>query len=161
MNRVLAACGLSLCTCLFLLPATPAAAQELTELQAEVWRMEETYWERLRSRDIEGYMELWHPDYVGWPRSNAVPIGTTEIRALIERSRLRPERYDLTPRAIRLFGDVAIVHYTYRYASIDAEGAEVESSGRITHTWQRDGGVWRIIGGMSAPEVASAESSSR
>ena len=160
MNRVLAACGLSLCTGLFLLPATPAAAQELTELQAEVWRMEETYWERLRSRDIERYMELWHPDYVGWPRSNAVPIGTTEIRALIERSRLRPERYDLTPRAIRLFADVAIVHYTYRYARLE-EGEEAESSGRITHTWQRDGGVWRIIGGMSAPEVASAESSNR
>ena len=160
MNHAYAACGLSLCTGLLLLSATPAAAQELTESQSEVWRMEETYWERLRSRDIEGYMELWHPDYVGWPRSNAVPIGTTEIRALIERSRLRPERYDLTPRAIRLFADVAIVHYTYRYARLE-EGEEVESSGRITHTWQRDGGVWRIIGGMSAPEVASAESSRR
>jgi hypothetical protein len=39
------------------------------------------------------------------------------------------------------------VHTTYRAA----DGTESSGDNRLTHTWLRTDGTWRIVGGMSAP----------
>jgi ketosteroid isomerase-like protein len=59
--------------------------------------------------------------------------------------------YELSPQAIRLFGDIAVVHYSYEVRGRDAEGREANRTGRLTHTWRSHAGKWRIIGGMSSP----------
>jgi len=41
---------------------------DLSEAEKEVWSMEETYWEFVKNRDLEGYRSLWHEDFVGWPK---------------------------------------------------------------------------------------------
>jgi ketosteroid isomerase-like protein len=44
-----------------------ASAQEWSAAQQEVWSMEEAYWERRQEGDVEGFMDLWDEDFVGWP----------------------------------------------------------------------------------------------
>ena len=51
--------------------------------------------------------------------------------------------YELIPQAIRLFGDIAVVHCSYELQGRDAEGREASRAGRLTHTWRRHDGKWR------------------
>ncbi|MBN1418606.1 MAG: hypothetical protein JXP34_07490 [Planctomycetes bacterium] len=41
-------------------------------------------------------------------------------------------------------------HYTIHIPSKDPDGKDEERSMRITHTWLREDGVWKVLGGMSA-----------
>ena len=60
--------------------------------------------------------------------------------------------YELRPKAVHLFGDVAVTHYLESDVWTDHQGNK-EGEGqwyRITHTWKKYGERWKIIGGMSS-----------
>jgi ketosteroid isomerase-like protein len=110
-------------TALFtLLLVASASAQEWSAAQQEVWEMEEAYWERRQRADVEGFMDLWDEDFVGWPYWAAEPMTKADIR-----------------------------QYAYELQGRDAAGREANRTGRLTHTWRSHAGKWRIIGGMSSP----------
>jgi ketosteroid isomerase-like protein len=129
-----------------------ASAQEWSAAQQEVWSLEEAYWERRQRGDVEGFMNLWDEDFVGWPYWAPEPMTKVDIQQSVREGALSGlVGYELIPQAIRLFGDIAIVHYAYELQGRDAEGREASRVGRLTHTWRRLAGKWRIIGGMSSP----------
>ena len=127
-----------------------------SDTRGEIWRGEETYWELVRDADVEGFLDLLHRRFIGWPGGAETPVAFADFRPSVtdwfEAVSAAEFDYSLTPRAIVVAGDVAVSHYQVRisYEYDDAETRESRESreSRITHTWQREDGEWRIIGGM-------------
>ena len=118
-------------------------------LQKEVWDREETYWKLVAAHDAVGYLELWDDAFFGWPSFNKSPVGKQGFREEpFGLTTSAVASYQFEQKAVHLYGETAItllqVHVTY------AAGAQ--PSGRVmrlTHTWQKHDGQWRIVGGMS------------
>jgi len=124
-----------------------------TDVQKEVWQMEEKYLKAALTNDFDLWMTLWHEDFVGWPSQNKGPITKATLRSAEEQFRQpTPGSISTTqePVSVQIYGDVAITHYIV-HKSGQYEGNAVEHYARITHTWLHQGDTWVIIGGMSAP----------
>lgn len=132
----------------------PEDAPELSLAERAVWEMEEAYWRYVRAGDVESYRDLWHDEFVGWPCFSESPVGKQGVGTWVEAIRDNgwTLTYELRPEAVRLFGDVAVVHYAAEYVYDYRDGTtEGEDEWRkFTHTWMRVDDRWRIIGGMCA-----------
>jgi hypothetical protein len=139
----------------FLLLGAGAAAQfaQLNAAEQEVWRLEEKYWEYAKAFDLPGYRSLWHEQFVGWPRSEAVPVGKSRIGGWLERRKNAGQslRYTLRREAIRQIEGAVAAHYAVTIEWIGKDGKIEAEEARITHTWVQKDGAWKIITGMSAP----------
>lgn len=130
--------------------------------ESQVWNLEKAYWEYVKANDLEKYRGLWHDDFVGWPLISPEPVQKDHITDWITNNTskgLKLHAYSIEQRAIKVTGDIAIDHYRVKlnWAKGDAvEAARVDAS-RITHTWIRTNGTWKIIGGMSAPVNADGK----
>ena len=119
---------------------------------AQVWALEDDYWRYVRTGDVESYVKLWHQDFVGWPCSMSRPTGKARIGDWVREVRDKKLKVEaeLTREAAQQFGDVVVVHYSFTRVDTYPDG-RVEGRGKrdkITHTWQRAGNTWLIIGGM-------------
>ena len=130
------------------------SGEKLTQIQKEVWNMEEAYWEYLKKGDLEGYMTLWHPDFIGWPRAYGQPVHRDSlwilIKSIMDNSKPGSLSYELKPYAVNVFGNIAIVFYTHSSEYENLDGEEIQLTERITHTWMKHEGRWKIISGISA-----------
>jgi len=140
----------------WLLSAAAAVAQEasLTKEQQEVWNREEAYWHAVRARDANAYIALWHEDFVGWPYFDEEPIRKSDVRKnpfpWVRNSNNAMETFEITRKAVQVFGETAVVHYLVTGRSKQSDGKVAVRVSRITHMWMRSGGVWLIVGGMSS-----------
>jgi ketosteroid isomerase-like protein len=117
--------------------------------QKEVWDHEETYWKLVAAHDAAGYLELWDDAFFGWPSFDKSPVGKQAFREKpfgLTTSAVASYRFE--QKAVHLYGETAItllqVHLTYAVGAQPAERVV-----RLTHTWQKHDGQWRIVGGMS------------
>jgi hypothetical protein len=108
--------------CAFVTTAPSATGDEEV-----VWQLEHSYWEYVKALDVNGYKSLWHEDFVGWPSTASMPM------------RKNPS-----------VGDVAVTHYHLTEHWIDKSGKGEPRTIKVTHTWLRSKGTWRMIGGMPA-----------
>ena len=109
-----------------LLASTALKAQEWSAKQKEVWKNVETYWELAAGGKVEEFLSYFHNDFSGWGNSAHVP-GDKATRAKFIRfyiPRTKTLIYDIKPLAIKIHGNVAIVHYSYTEASKYAEEKE-------------------------------------
>ena len=132
--------------------STPLKAQSMTAAEREVWAMEELYqkfWEDLD--DLDGYMELWHEDYLGWLGGYKTPINKEGIREFFRRGMIDGwTTTNYRNEGVERFGDFAVTYYSisgYRGSRRSGDG----DWWRVTHYWTKESGKWQIIGGMSAP----------
>lgn len=116
-----------------------------------VWKEEESYWRFLESRDMDSYLKLFHEQFVSWPYESPRPSDKPAVRQMIEdlKRSYRLVTYELNPLAIKVIGDIAVVYYSVRYM-VETQGEQIEDVRRVSHTWIRDDGEWKILGGMSA-----------
>jgi ketosteroid isomerase-like protein len=139
--------------------ATPVAlrAQQLSPEQQRVWDRETTYWRLWKAADVEGFMALWDPRLADWPHATSEPVDRAALRQMVEKQfefiRAGTFDYELHPLSVTVVGDVAVTFYTVHTTYRSAGGAESSGDSRLTHTWLRTDGTWRIVGGMSAPPV--------
>lgn len=126
------------------------------EDEAAVWQLEEDYWEYVKEQDLDAYRSLWDERFVGWPSFIPQPLGKKNIADWIPPLHEDPAKVldvELKRQAVRSFGDVAVAHYLVKTLHRHIKTGEVvdeEDWVRITHTWQRQGGTWKIVTGMSA-----------
>ncbi len=122
----------------------------MSEAEQKIWEMEKNYWEFWIKGDIDGYMTIVHDDFIGWPASAKEPIEKEEGRDFVEKllTQTKPINFDIKPLGISIIDNVAVVHYFLFWK--DAEGNKVGKPYRITHTWIKQGGEWKVIGGMSS-----------
>jgi ketosteroid isomerase-like protein len=135
--------------------ATAAFAQDSAKEEAQVWNLEEAYWNYVKANDLEKYRALWHEDFLGWPLVSSAPVRKDYITDWITNNTskgVKLQSYSIEQLAIHVTGDVAIDHYRIRAKWANNEGTEVRTDAfRITHTWIRAHDTWQIVGGMSAP----------
>lgn len=138
-----------------LIACAGAAAQstQMSAAEKEVWQREEDYWKYAQAFDLESYRALWHEEFVGWPRSEAVPVGKKGVEAWLQRRKNTGHtlRYRLERQAVREVEGAVITHYIVHVDWVAKDGKAGSDSSRLTHTWMKAGGRWKIIAGMSAP----------
>ena len=90
-------------------------AQEWSAAQKEAWKFETDCWAAFAKSDVAGFLEFFHPDYMGWDDNSPLPNTKTDTQKWFQvfASGNKILVYDIKPVGIRVFGDFAIVHYYY------------------------------------------------
>ena len=139
--------------------ARSAEAQPWSPAERAVWSAVEQGWEALRAEDVAGFMDSFHPRFLGWNMSRPAPLdlaaerrGTEEFLAQYDW-----ESYALEPVAIRIVDDDAIVHYRYGEVVRPATGGPPQREhGRATQVLRRVEGRWKTLTIMSGPTPAGS-----
>ena len=130
--------------CVFL-GSTLAQETGWSQAQTEVWGREEAYWQSLESRDKEAYLPLTDEVFLGWPSYAKSPVRKSTFR---ERPLRAVDSYTFEQKSVQMFGETAMTFLQVRLKP-STSGKEGEIVLRITHTWRKKDGEWRIVGGMS------------
>jgi ketosteroid isomerase-like protein len=121
------------------------------------WNLEHEYWRHVQDNDLSAYLTLWHKDFLGWPLVSAAPVRKDHITDWITSQTSKGLHFnagELKPAAMQRTGDIAVAYYWMTYSWQDKDGKGDSRTTRVTHTWLKEGNVWRIIGGMSMQESA-------
>ena len=139
--------------CFAMLPSTVLFAQEWSAAQEEVWENVEAYWVLSAEEDLEGFLSYFHTDYSGWFNQAPLPSSKSSARKWISHGMKTVDTlvYEINPVAIKIFGNVAVVHYYYIQAVKDAEGKQTTRSGRWTDILMKQDDRWVIIGDHGGP----------
>ena len=133
-----------------------ATETDWTPIESEIWALERAYLNCLQTEDVAGHAEFWHEEFIGWPSHAVDPVdrstAAASLSTLFESVQILSAQ--VHPLMIRVMGDLAVVQYRLDLEIEDTDGLGSTASYRMTHTWLREGGSWRIIGGMSS-SVAS------
>lgn len=128
-----------------------AAENRRNTVEEEIWKLEEDYFTNLYRADYEKVISLYHPQFLGWPGNLPKPVGREEsaqfMKSMIPRPTacsIRIERSGLQRSA-----DTAVTQYTLHVNCPEASGTVKTQVSRITHTWTRHKGRWKLLGGMS------------
>jgi ketosteroid isomerase-like protein len=140
--------------CVFAFLAAPLTAQQWTDEQKEVWEAVEAYSKLAMEGNVDGFLEVFHPDFVGWHYGSPVP---DDYAARVKMMKFflplgKVLFYHLTPLAIRVHGDVAVVHYVYSDLSRMGEGEPEWKQGRWTDILMKKDDTWLLIADHGGPD---------
>ena len=121
------------------------------KVEEEIWAQEEAYFTHLYQANYEGVLALVHRQYLGWPDGQANPVDYDESARFMKQLITKPTscKIKIERAGIRISGNTALTQYTLHVDCGDASGAKKISPSRITHTWVKEGGCWKLLGGMS------------
>jgi len=122
-------------------------AQEWNSAQKEVWKNVNDYWALMAKGDINGFMEYFHADYMGWDNDSKVPSAKEDNRKWLNywMQGVKIPVYQIDPLTIKIYGDIAFVHYYYSFVR-ERDGKKETESGRWTDILMKQGGKWVLIG---------------
>jgi ketosteroid isomerase-like protein len=147
MCRHLRSIAVASLLCLTVLIAVPVAAGDWSAAQQEVWKNVDAYWAVLAKDDVDGFLGYMHDDYSGWSLDSPVPeskaTSAKYLRFFVPRRTL--EFYEITPLAIVIHGDVAVVHYYYMEVAKNSEGKVRTEHGRWTDILVKQGDRWVLF----------------
>jgi ketosteroid isomerase-like protein len=120
-------------------------------MEEKIWILEENYFSNLYKANYKGVLALVDDEFLGWPSVLTQPIGKDESAHFMKKLVPKPVECKLRiERAgIRVWGDVALTHYTIHVNYTDTTGVMKTQSSRITHTWKKEADSWKLVGGMS------------
>jgi ketosteroid isomerase-like protein len=126
--------------------------QEWTNKQKEVWRNVETYTSLIINGDVKKFSDYFHKDFSSWNFYDLMPISKTNIKKELQHFPKREiEFYNITPVSIKVFDDVAIVHYFYSAEYKNTSGKERTKQGRNTDILLKQKDKWVLIGDNAQP----------
>ncbi len=132
----------------------PASSIGKAEMEMEVWKMEERYWEYVQKMDTITYKTLWHDDFVGYPSFGDGVSNKSKIAIWIPELHQDTSltfSYKLYKKATNAIDDVVIVFYdTDEIWTDKANNVVRKETYKFTHTWRKQDGQWVILGGMGA-----------
>lgn len=132
------------------------AAQErkASAAETEVWGREELYWKLLKARDVAGYLALWDETFLGWPSDEKAPVGKDAfVKDPVGPADEPLLKYELERKGATPVGDAVTVFYLVR-TTFGGKAAGKVYVYRITHTWKKSRGEWRIVSGMGCTAKA-------
>jgi ketosteroid isomerase-like protein len=133
--------------------STPVSTvQKRAEDEQTLWSLENAYFAHLANKEFDALENFYHADFIGWPSHSPEPVRVGVARQSLEEllAGIDVLSIHVRPQATVIRGDVAITHSFVDMQQEDAEGEASWYSYRVTHTWLREGGTWKILGGMSA-----------
>jgi ketosteroid isomerase-like protein len=126
-----------------------APAQSLEAVKQEIWSKELQIYEGRSRGDLSHYLASTADNYLAWPPFNEVPKGNEGLKETgrkLEGKTL--ERLEMTFLDLALNGDTAIVYYKTHRTRL-ADGSPADQHYEVTHTWVRQAGEWKVLGGMA------------
>ena len=122
--------------------------------QKEVWKNVQTYNDLIIKGDVEGFLSYFHEDFSGWHKGSKIPQGKEARAKYIRHFAPQSETLfsNLTPLAIKIHGDIAIVQYFYADLSKSGDEKEKMESGRWTDIMKKQGAKWVLIADHGGPD---------
>jgi hypothetical protein len=119
----------------------------IDQVKSEIWSKEQAIYAGRGRGDMGPYIENTAPHYMAWPPQMDRPVAAGNLRQTANvtaaKEKLTMELVDFT-----LDNDAAIIYYrTHRTARPD--GTETDEFFETTHTWVRESGAWKLLGGMA------------
>lgn len=147
MNRKLDVIVVGSLLCLAVLVSAPVAAADWSAAQQEVWKNVEAYWSFWSKGDINGFQGYVHEDYSGWSVDSPMPAGKSSSGKWMGfwAANNSVMVYEITPVAITVRGEFAVVHYYYSQVSKSSEGKMSNVKGRWTDILLKQGDRWVLI----------------
>lgn len=123
-------------------------AQEWSAAQKEVWKNVNDYWSIMAKGDLAGFYEYFHQDYMGWDNGSLLPSNKEESKKMFTFmfSGVKVPFYEIKPLAIKIYGDVAFVHYVYTMFIETPDSKKKTEKGRWTDILLKQGNKWVMIG---------------
>ena len=123
-------------------------AQDWSAAQKEVWKNVNDYWGFLAKGDVNGFADYVHADYVGWDANTPLPNTKEESKKELTyyMQGTKMPLFSIKPLTIKIYGDVAFVHYYYSYLQEMPEGKKRSEQGRWTDILLKQGSKWVLIG---------------
>lgn len=132
---------------------TPLLAQNWSNKQKKVWKNVETYHELKAKGDIDGFLEYFHEDYSGFHYNDFFP-GDKDLVIKYVKNYFPKSKiifYKLKPVAIKIHGNIAIVHYYYSGVTKYDNGTEKIVQERWTDILKKQNDKWVMIGDHGGP----------
>lgn len=119
-----------------------------------IWAKELAIYAGRSHGDLTAYQANTARNYLAWPPFNAVPQGNDGLQAtgrkLAGQTR---EKLEMVFVDLALNGTTAVVYYS-THRTMRADGTPSDERFEVTHTWVREGGAWKVIGGMARARPA-------
>lgn len=145
--------SVALVTGITLLATLPMFGQEWSAAQQEVWKNVQAYTALVDKGDVEAFGEYFHEDFSGWAVGSVLPSNKAERMKLVRH--FLPKRKtvlsEIKPVAIKVHGNVAVVHYYYMDVSVGDDGEEEVTQGRWTDILMKQGDKWIMIADHGGP----------
>lgn len=121
--------------------------QTWNDKQKEVWSNVENYWSLQAKGDADGFLSYFSQDYMGWDYGSPVPQGKTSTAKYITLNMKNSKVlfYDITPVAILVYNDIAIVDYYYSMQTENSESKKQWKTGRWTDILKKQDNKWVLI----------------
>ena len=131
------------------LGSIPLYAQEWSPAQKDVLKTIENFEKACAGRNIGALESCLHPELYNWDYSDDRPIDRATFLKRVKESaqESRIVSFDYRPVAVRIIGDLAIVHAYYRAVEEDAKGQQTEINSRWMDVLVKKGGKWLMVGG--------------
>jgi hypothetical protein len=119
--------------------------------EEDIWGLEEAYFASLYKADYSAVLAIVHSQFLGWPGTLPQPIDKDGSASFMKQLIPAPTScvFKIERGGIRMMGEVALTQYTINVDRGDATSAAKTQSSRITHTWVKELGRWKLLGGMS------------
>jgi len=133
--------------------APPAPTASYAAIRDALWAKERAIYEGRGRGDISAYLNNSSDAYVSWPPSFDAPIDHAKLMSARDgKPKPSHEKLEMTYRAMALSGDTAVIYYS-THMTVAADGALVDLRYDVTHSWVRENGSWRVLGGMARPRI--------
>lgn len=130
--------------------APPEKKGSMSAKQNEVWAAVKAGWEAWKIEDKEKTKDSMHEDYFFWDFSDTSVRGK-DLVTNIRMNSVKLDSFELKPVEIKVFGDFALVMYSWRFT-----GNVGALYGRTIDAVIEQDGKWQSLGGMSASCSAPA-----
>ena len=120
--------------------------------QRGAWNTLMTVWGIYDHKNWEKVAPHYHENWVGWFDESASPVDQNQWREHLEAQikDLDFPFWRITPVALRVVDDVAVIHSTYYRSSVNRNTGEVKiEEGRSVDTLKKDAEIWKLIGSAS------------
>ena len=130
--------------CITLLSSTQLLAQEWTDEQKEVWAAVEDGWDNGWTKGDDSNIA---ETYRGWRENWHAPLTKKDNKLWNDRwlQKNKAILWHLSPVAIDIHGDVAILFYSYQLLFEQKDGSDMKETGKWTDIYRKIDGKWLLI----------------
>ncbi len=124
-------------------------AQTKEQAQAEIWAKEQSIYRARGQGNLKAYIDNVADDYLAWPPFSAVPTGVGALQQAQPKMAIEnKEVLKMTFVSFARNGDAAIIYYRTHRTRLP-NGSPADERFEVTHSWVRQGGQWKVYGGMA------------
>jgi hypothetical protein len=122
--------------------------------EEELSKLEDFYWKKVESFDIDGYKRYWHPDAIAWSDfSEASGMNSMADWFTMNHSKgLRLEEFFSGLEKTRVLGGTGVTFCRVTALWVDSYSKGEPVTIQVSHTWRKVGKDWQIVGEMSTQQ---------